>query len=65
MQEYQEQAIELAFLHDRLLRGTAPTDAVPRGQAMVNHLVALRPYVEFPQTPGTTALTQPWLEGNR
>lgn len=65
MQEYQEQAIELAFLHDRLLRGTAPADAVSRGQAMVHHLAALRPYVVFPPTPGTTALTQPWLEGNR
>ena len=65
MQQYQEQAIELAFLHDRLLRGTAPADAVPRGQAMVSRLAALRPYVAFPHTPGTTALTEPWLEGNR
>ncbi|HEY0775700.1 MAG TPA: PrsW family intramembrane metalloprotease [Nocardioidaceae bacterium] len=65
MQQYQEQAIELAFLHDRLLRGTAPADAVPRGQAMVSRLAALRPYVVFPHTPGTTALTEPWLEGNR
>ncbi len=65
MQEYQEQAIELAFLHDRLLRGTAPTDAVPRGQAMVDHLAALRPYVAFPQATGTTALTPRRLEGRR
>ncbi len=65
MQEYQEQAIELGFLHDRLLRGTAPADAVPRGQVMVDRLAELRPYVVFPQAPGTTALTQPWLEGGR
>ena len=65
MQEYQEQAIELGFLHDRFLRGTAPADVVPRGQAMVDRLAALRPYVVFPDPPGTTALTQPWLEGGR
>jgi protease PrsW len=65
MQEYQEQAIELGFLHDRFLRGTASADVVPRGQAMVDRLAALRPYVVFPDPPGTTALTQPWLEGGR
>jgi RsiW-degrading membrane proteinase PrsW (M82 family) len=65
MREYQQHAIELGFLHDRLLRGTAPADAVPRGQVLVDRLVALRPYVSFPQAPGTTALTQPRLEGGR
>jgi hypothetical protein len=65
MQEYQEQAIELGFLHDRLIRGTAPADAVPRGQVMVDRLAGLRPYVAFPHVTGTTALTQPWLEGGR
>lgn len=63
MREYQEQAIELAFLHDRFLRGTAPPDVVPRGQAMVERLAALRPYAMFPALPGTTSVTQPWLEG--
>ncbi len=63
MQDYQEQAIELGFLHDRFLRGTAPADVIPRGQAMVDRLTVLRPHVLFPQAPGTTALTQPWLEG--
>jgi protease PrsW len=65
MQEYQEQAIELAFLHMRYLRGTAPADAVPRAQAMVDRLALLRPYVVFPTMPGTTSVTQPWLEGGR
>ncbi len=65
MQDYQQAAIQLGFLHDRFLRGTAPDDAVPRGQALVDRLAALRPYVVFPQVPGTTALTQPWLEGGR
>ncbi|HSE07875.1 MAG TPA: PrsW family intramembrane metalloprotease [Nocardioidaceae bacterium] len=65
MREYQEQAIELGFLHDRFLRGTAPADVQPRGQAMVDRLAELRPYVGFPTGPGTTSVTQPWLEGGR
>ncbi len=53
MREYQQEAIELAFLHNRYLRGLAPRDAGPRGSAMVQRLATLRPYVQFPQpTPG-------------
>ena len=52
MNEYQQQAIELGFLHDRYLRGTAPDDFVERGSAMVNRLSALRPYVLFPRPVG-------------
>jgi RsiW-degrading membrane proteinase PrsW (M82 family) len=48
MNEYQQRAIELGFLHDRYLRGTAPGDFVQRGTSMVNRLAALRPYVLFP-----------------
>ena len=51
MREYQQQAIELGFLHDRYLRGTAPPDFVERGAAMVHRLRALRPYVGFPHPP--------------
>jgi RsiW-degrading membrane proteinase PrsW (M82 family) len=52
MREYQQQAIELAFLHDRYLRGTAPSDFAERGSVMVERLRALRPYVEFPRPAG-------------
>jgi hypothetical protein len=53
MREYQQEAIELAFLHDRFLRGVAPRDAGQRGSAMVQRLAQLRPYVLFPRpTPG-------------
>ena len=52
MGEYQQQAIELGFLHDRYLRGTAPEDFVERGSAMVNRLAALRPYTLFPRPFG-------------
>ncbi|MGZ4437497.1 MAG: PrsW family intramembrane metalloprotease [Nocardioidaceae bacterium] len=48
MREYQQQAVELGFLHDRYLRGTAPADFVARGSSMVLRLQALRPYVRFP-----------------
>ena len=50
MREYQQQAVELGFLHDRYLRGTAPADFAARGQAMVTRLAGLRPYVVFPQS---------------
>jgi len=52
MNEYQQQAIELGFLHDRYLRGTAPDDFVERGSTMVHRLAALRPYVLFPRPAG-------------
>ena len=48
MREYQQQAIELGFLHDRYLRGTAPPDFAERGSAMVQRLHGLRPYVAVP-----------------
>jgi hypothetical protein len=65
MRDYQQQAIELAFLHDRVLRGTAPPDAFPRGQWMVDQLAALRPYVMFPRPAGNHGPTGPLLEGGR
>jgi RsiW-degrading membrane proteinase PrsW (M82 family) len=52
MREYQQQAVELGFLHDRFLRGTAPSDFAQRGSVMVQRLAVLRPYVRFPQAPG-------------
>jgi len=53
MREYQQEAIELGFLHHRFLRGVAPRDAGARGNAMVQRLASLRPYVLFPQpSPG-------------
>jgi RsiW-degrading membrane proteinase PrsW (M82 family) len=63
MREYQQQAVELGFLHDRYLRGTAPADFAQRGTLMVRRLDALRPYVLFPQ-PAAHLTTTPW-EGNR
>jgi RsiW-degrading membrane proteinase PrsW (M82 family) len=53
MRAYQQEAIELGFLHHRYLRGVAPRDAGARGAAIVQRLSELRPFVRFPQpTPG-------------
>ncbi|PUA80972.1 PrsW family intramembrane metalloprotease [Nocardioides currus] len=48
MREYQSAAIELAYLHHRYLRGTAPHDFAQRGQEHVVTLNAVRPYISFP-----------------
>jgi RsiW-degrading membrane proteinase PrsW (M82 family) len=48
MREYQAAAIELAYLHHRYLRGTAPRDFAERGREHVEQLNAIRPYIAFP-----------------
>lgn len=60
MREYQQQAIELGFLHNRYLRGNAPPDFGARGAQMVHRLRALRPYVLFPQPVVRSSLRTPW-----
>lgn len=48
MEEYQQAAVELGFLHHRYLRGTPPPDFAVRGQTFVARLNAVRPYISFP-----------------
>ncbi|WP_232676243.1 PrsW family intramembrane metalloprotease [Nocardioides sp. R-C-SC26] len=48
MAAYQQAAIELGFLHHRLLRGTPPADWQERGAAHVTRIRTIRPYVAFP-----------------
>jgi RsiW-degrading membrane proteinase PrsW (M82 family) len=48
MRDYQQAAIELGYLHHRFLRGTAPPDFAQRGQAYVDRIAAVRPWVFFP-----------------
>jgi RsiW-degrading membrane proteinase PrsW (M82 family) len=57
MAEYQQQAIELGFLHSRFLRGTAPPDFAQRGQYFVDAMRGLRPAVVWPSTAGRNAAT--------
>jgi protease PrsW len=49
MREYQQQAIELAALHSRVLRGTAPEDFGTRGALMAQRLTALRAHLMLPR----------------
>ncbi|WP_343906306.1 PrsW family intramembrane metalloprotease [Nocardioides aquiterrae] len=48
MREYQQAAIELGFLHYRLLRGTPPPDYAARGQQFLQRIDRLRPTIAFP-----------------
>ncbi len=48
MRDYQQAAIELGFLHHRLLRGTAPKDWQARGQDFLARIQASRPGFAFP-----------------
>jgi RsiW-degrading membrane proteinase PrsW (M82 family) len=49
MRDYQQQAIELAALHNRVMRGTAPSDHPHRGAHMVQRLAALRAHLMLPR----------------
>jgi protease PrsW len=48
MRDYQQAAIELGYLHHRLLRGTAPPDWQLRGQDFLGRIQAARPRIAFP-----------------
>ena len=48
MRDYQQAAIELGFLHYRLLRGTPPPDYAARGQQFLQRIDVLRPSIAFP-----------------
>ena len=49
MVAYQNEAVELGFLHSRYLRGVAPPDFAALGQEHVDHMRALRPGLVWPQ----------------
>jgi RsiW-degrading membrane proteinase PrsW (M82 family) len=48
MAAYQQQAIELGFLHSRFLRGSPPPDFAERGHEYVARIAAVRPHIAFP-----------------
>jgi RsiW-degrading membrane proteinase PrsW (M82 family) len=52
MVAYQNEAVELGFLHSRYLRGVAPSDFAAVGQRHVELMRALRPYLVWPQASG-------------
>ncbi|MDN5894551.1 MAG: PrsW family intramembrane metalloprotease [Nocardioides sp.] len=49
MHEYQQAAVELGYLHHRVLRGTAPSNFAERGQRFVETMHINRPRIAFPQ----------------
>jgi protease PrsW len=49
MVAYQNEAVELGFLHSRFLRGVPPPDFVELGQEHVDRMRALRPALLWPQ----------------
>jgi len=52
MVAYQNEAVELGFLHSRYLRGVAPPDFAEIGQEHVERMRALRPGLLWPQPTG-------------
>jgi len=52
MTAYQNEAVELGFLHSRFLRGVPPPDFEVLGQAHVEQMRALRPGLLWPQHSG-------------
>ena len=49
MVAYQNEAVELGFLHSRFLRGVPPPDFAALGQEHVDRMRALRPTLIWPQ----------------
>ena len=69
LQDYQQAAIELGFLHSRYLRGVAPSDFAVVGQEHVMRMRALRPHLIWPQPSGPRPPqlppVQPYAWGSR
>lgn len=51
MRDYQQAAIELGYLHHRVLSGTAPPKHMERGQRFVDRMHHARSQIAFPVTP--------------
>ena len=58
MTEYQNEAVELGFLHARYLRDATPSGFVQMGQTHVDRMAELRPYLLWP-TPPTQVAAKP------
>lgn len=56
--DYQVTLTEIGFLHNRVTRGTASSDAGSRMDGLLLHAAALRPWVHLPQ-PASPPLTPP------
>ncbi len=65
MVAYQNEAVELGFLHSRYLRGVAPPDFADIGQEHVERMRALRPGLLWPQPTGDRRPVQMPTVGGR
>jgi len=54
LRAYQQTMIEVAFLHNRAVHGTAPADLTQHMTLLLQRAAWLRPYVVFPPAPRTT-----------
>jgi RsiW-degrading membrane proteinase PrsW (M82 family) len=64
MVAYQNEAVELGFLHSRYLRGVAPPDFATLGQEHVDRMRALRPGLVWPRpTAGGPPTQMPAVRG--
>lgn len=66
MHDYQQQAVELAALHARVMRGHPPADFARRGALMVQRLAALRAHLFWLQSPAARVGSAPtWPAARR
>jgi hypothetical protein len=63
MVAYQNEAVELGFLHSRYLRGVAPPDFAVLGQDHVDRMRSLRPGVVWPRPTVGGSPTMPTVAG--
>ena len=52
LEDFQQTLTEIAFLHDRVLKGVAPANFRERMAELEQHLATIRPYVVLPLTIG-------------
>ena len=64
MVAYQNEAVELGFLHSRYLRGVPPPDFAALGQEHVELMRALRPGLVWPRPSGPATATMPTVGGS-
>ena len=64
MVAYQNEAVELGFLHSRYLRGVPPPDFTALGQEHVARMRALRPGLVWPRPTGAGPVQLPAVGGN-
>jgi RsiW-degrading membrane proteinase PrsW (M82 family) len=61
LRAYQQTMIEVAFLHNRAMNGTAPPDLNQRMNLLLQRVGWLRPFVVFPPPPPAMLLPRPSL----